>query len=236
MGYLIGSILGASLVVLIMILIKGDLSFLTPPKGGIDSSEQRALIQHSLNLEAAANAKKELSITTMSHKEIIAHTSKWLPEGSRINFNNGVLTAFDKEGNVIDHNTFGEFDRYHQNRSTVDGIITKFNVNYNIKETCESSVSYPQWDDTTETVEVYCKDDRALSSMNRIISSCTQVLKQPNVDESLLESYANLLKQAIAQRDRVLGNTKPSPVSLTKTPEEIDQESWNEILKELRKP
>jgi len=72
--------------------------------------------------------------------------------------------------------------------------------------------------------------------MNRIISSCTQVLKQPNVDESLLESYANLLKQAIAQRDRVLGNTKPSTVSLAKTPEETDQESWNEILKELRKP
>ena len=230
MGYLIGSILGALLVVLIMILIKGDLSFLTPPKGGVDSSEQRALIKHSLNLEAAANAKKELSITTMSHKEIIAQTSKWLPEGSRINFNNGVLTAFDKEGNEIDYNTFGEFDEYRQNRSTVDGIITKFNVNYNIKEACESSVSYPQWDDTTETVEVYCKDDRALSSMNRIISSCTQVLKQPNVDESLLESYANLLKQAIAQRDRVLGNTKPSTVSLAKTPEEIDQESWNEIF------
>lgn len=234
MDFLIGSILGALIVVFITILIEGDLSFL---KGGVDSSEQRALLKHSLNLEAAANAKKELSITTMSHKEIIAQTSKWLPEGSRINFNNGVLTAFDKEGNEIDHNTFGEFDEYRQNRSMVDGIITKFNVNYNIKEACESSVSYPQWEDNnTETVEVYCKDDRALSSMNRIISSCTQVLKQPNMDENLLESYVNLLEQATAQRDILLGNTKPSPVSLAKTPQvcvEVDQKIWNEIMEDL---
>lgn len=233
MDFLIGSILGALIVVFITILIEGDISFLKFSKGGVDSSEQRALLKHSLNLEAAANAKKELSITTMSHKEIIAQTSKWLPEGYRINFNNGVLTAFDKEGNVIDHNTFGEFDEYRQNCSTVDGIITKFNVNYNIKEACESSVSYPQWDDNGETVEVYCKDDRALSSMNRIISSCTQVLKQPNVDENIRESYVNLLKQATAQRDILLGNTKPSPVSLTKTPEEIDQEIWDEIMEDL---
>ena len=237
MGYLIGSILGALLVVLIMILIKGDLSFLTPPKGGIDSSEQRALIKHSLNLEAAANAKKELSITTMSHKEIIAQTSKWLPEGSWINFNNGVLTAFDKEGNEIDYNTFGEFDEYRQNRSTVDGIITKFNVNYNIKEACESSVSYQQWDDTAESVEVYCKDfddehiNLRVKTLNRVIKSCNSILKSEfSSTEELAVAY-NLFEKAT--EELISLNTKQSTVSLTKTPEEIDQEIWNEIMEDL---
>lgn len=230
MGYLIGSILGALLVVLIMILIKGDLSFLTPPKGGIDSSEQRALIKHSLNLEAAANAKKELSITTMSHKEIIAQTSKWLPEGSRINFNNGVLTAFDKEGNVIDHNTFGEFDRYHQNRSTVDGIITKFDVNYNIKETCESSVSFPQWDDTTETVFDDEHINIRVKTLNRIIKSCNRVLKSEfSSTEELADAY-DLFEKAT---EELVSLKRTTPVSLTKTPEEIDQEIWNEIMEDL---
>lgn len=236
MEYLIGSILGALLVVLIMILIKGDLSFLKPPKGGVDSSEQRALIQHSLNLEAAANAKKELSITTMSHKEIIAQTSKWLPEGYRINFNNGVLTAFDKEGNIIDHNTFGEFDRYHQNRSTVDGIITKFEVNYNIKEACESSVSYPQWDDTTETVEVYCKDsddeyiNLRIKTLDRVIKSCNRIIKSEFSSTAELEEAYNLFEKATKELSSLLHTTT---VSLSKTPEEIDQEIWNEIMEDL---
>ena len=246
MGYLIGSILGALLVVLIMILIKGDLSFLRVFHGGETlvyreiEMEQKSLQQHALNLEAAANAKKELSITTMSHKEIIAQTSKWLPEGSRINFNNGVLTAFNKEGNEIDHNTFGEFDEYRQNRSMVDGIITKINVNYNIKEACESSVSYPQWDGNTETVEVYCKDfddetiNLRVKTLNRVIKSCNSILKSEfSSTEELAVAY-NLFEKAT--EELISLNTKPSTVSLAKTPEEIDQESWNEILKELRKP
>ena len=230
MGYLIGSILGALLVVLIMILIKGDLSFLTPPKGGIDSSEQRALIKHSLNLEAAANAKKELSITTMSHKEIIAQTSKWFPEGSWINFNNGVLTAFDKEGNEIDYNTFGEFDEYRQNRSTVDGIITKFNVNYNIKEACESSVSFPQWDDTTETVFDDERINLRVKTLNRIIKSCNRVLKSEfSSTEELVDAY-DLFEKAT---EELVSLNRTTPVSLAKTPEEIDKEIWNEIMEDL---
>lgn len=236
MGYLIGSILGALLVLLVMILIKGDLSFLTPPKDGVELSEKRALIKHSLNLEAAANAKKELSITTMSYNEIIAQTSKWLPEGSRINFNNGVLTAFDKEGIEIDHNTFGEFDRYHQNRSTVDGIITKFEVNYNIKEACESSVSYPQWDDTTETAEVYCKDfdderiNLRIKTLDRVIKSCNRILKSEFSSTEELAAAFDLFEKSTKELVSLMSNT---PVSLAKTPEEIDQEIWNEIMKDL---